>query len=221
MVVSCPARGDQRCDALITTHRTRLHKAEQLSHDRSFSLGLRLTEALVYVRQVHHERSQRIGTALMSAGIEGGRGGRVARAPRRPSLYDEAFSTCKVTTTPSVLQRVSLLHVRAGCGLLNARVRTSKSTTAGTYKQAVLLPARYCTRRNGKATTQIRRPRPQYACCRTHCRLHKPSVMQGVLTNKRVDYYELTVYIQDCADCSGIMFPPGGQSKTRSLACKC
>ena len=30
----------------------------------------------------------------------------------------------------SVLQRVSLLHVRAGCGLLNARVRTSKSTTA-------------------------------------------------------------------------------------------
>ena len=74
MAVSCCPRGDQRCDALITTHRTRLHIAEQLSHDRSFSLGLRLTEALVYVRHVHHERSQRIGTALMMAGIEGGIG---------------------------------------------------------------------------------------------------------------------------------------------------
>ena len=33
MAVSCCPRGDQRCDALITTHNTRLHIAEQLSHD--------------------------------------------------------------------------------------------------------------------------------------------------------------------------------------------
>ena len=113
VVVSCP-RGDQRCDALITMHSTRLHIVEQPSHERSFSLGVETHRGVGRVRSSSASRSQRIGTALMMAGIEGGGGGRVARAPR-PSLYDEAVAApaSKDTTTPSLRPATCVVVTRA------------------------------------------------------------------------------------------------------------
>ena len=99
----------------------------------------------------------------------------------------------------SVLQRVALLHVRAGCGLLNARVRTSKSTTARvtqSHQPRARLSSESCeTLRAGRTQRSTRKGNAVKVHGQTIIRTHAGSALtcsllhntkrQGNHTNKK------------------------------------